>query len=631
MSTATDASPTAPGQGLLTFYLADADTNEIIRYLNPGETIDTSDYAGRNVTIAAEPTDGNAGIGSVELKLGGTTRVENVSPYALFGDTNGNFSGTSGFTSGAQELEIKVYGDANASGALLDSFSVPFTFGEGDPDNPADPEPDLVSVDPNALINQFDHVFFHFDGNNNDPDDIAAIPVAAVLAKAAGIEDKTTLLYGNNLAEANASDRKAKLDDGGDFAKELGLDAYNYQDDIDATTALLVDKLNSGEKILMIEGGPMEAAYRALEQTDPANHANITLLSHSSWNENRDVINNPSDPGLTEARTWDDIRDDFPGVTQIDIRDQNDGNNNDKGFNNQAWSWLDATDDPVLQDARAIMEPAGSTKKNDPSDAGMLFYALTGIENGTPQDARTFIESSPAFGGPGTPANSAPVANPDTAETTTDKAVVIDVLANDSDPDGDPLTIEITGQPAGGTAEVENGKIVYTPDTGSAGSQTVRYTVSDGNGAVSQETTVTVTVSDDAPDPEPDPDTTSEYLSFFFADTDTNEIITTLEDGDVLDAGLFEGRNVTIAATHIDDDSPVESVRLTMGSQSRLENVEPYALFGDTKGDFFDGTSLGEGTQDIEISVYDKDKGGGDLLESLTLQFTVDGGGLGLA
>ena len=629
MSTTRDSSATAPGEGLLTFYLADADTNEIIRYLSPRDEISPADYSGRNVTIAARASDDGSSIGSVELTFGGTTRVENVSPFALFGDINGNYRGTNSFTSGDQSLGVKVYGGPDKTGSLLDSFSLPLTFEDGAPGDPTPPEDDPITIAPDALINQFDHVFFHFDGNNNDPDDIAAIPVAALLAKAAGIEDKTTLLYGNNLAEANANGRKAKLDDGGDFAKSLGLDAYNYQDDIDGTTALLVEKLNSGQKVLMIEGGPMEAAYRALEQTDPSKHANITLLSHSGWNENRDVVNNPSDPDLTEARTWDDIRDDFPNVAQIDIKDQNDGSNNDKGFNNNGWSWLDAADDPVLQEAREIMDAAGSTKKNDPSDAGMLFYALTGIEDGTPEDAKSFIEGSPAFGGPATPANSAPVANADRAATTAGESVVIDVLANDSDADGDALTIKITEPPANGSAEVKNGKVVYSPDADAAGEQSFRYEVSDGIGGTSGEATVTVNVT--AADPDPGADTESDYLTFNFVDTDTNEVIAALNDGDVLAADLFEGRNVSIAAYHIDVDSPVESVQLTLGSQSRLENVEPYALFGDTRGDFYDGMTLEAGPQDLQFSAYSEDKGAGDLLETMTLQFTVEDTGLGLA
>ncbi|MEO1191042.1 MAG: Calx-beta domain-containing protein [Pseudomonadota bacterium] len=387
----TDA-PTAPGQGFLSFFIADADSDQIIRSLGPGDVVEAADFQDRNVTLAAIPSGAGPEIGSVELILGSLSRVENVSPYALFGDSNGDFVGTTGFTSGPQTLEVKVFSGANKSGTQLDSFEVPFTFGETSSGGGDDPPADVLADD-------FDQIVFHFDGNNNDPDDIAAIPVAALLALAGGVEEKTSFFYGNNLAEANSNGRLEDLDAGADFARGLGVSAYSYQAGIAEATAELVEILNSGQKVLMLEGGPMEAAYRALEQTDPSNLPNITLLSHSSWNENRSVINNPSDPTLTEARTWSDIRSDFPTVTMIDIRDQNDGNNNDSGFNNRNWDWLDSTEVPEFQAARQIMDEAGSTKTNDPSDAGMLFYALTGIENGTPQDAQSFLENSGAFNG----------------------------------------------------------------------------------------------------------------------------------------------------------------------------------------------------------------------------------------
>ena len=38
------------------------------------------------------------------------------------------------------------------------------------------------------------------------------------------------------------------------------------------------------------------------------------------------------------------------------------------------------------------MEAAGSSKENDASDSGMLFYALTGDQNGEPADAQVLIE-----------------------------------------------------------------------------------------------------------------------------------------------------------------------------------------------------------------------------------------------
>ncbi|HRW04652.1 MAG TPA: cadherin-like domain-containing protein, partial [Caldilineaceae bacterium] len=59
--------------------------------------------------------------------------------------------------------------------------------------------------------------------------------------------------------------------------------------------------------------------------------------------------------------------------------------------------------------------------------------------------------------------NQAPTAGADSATTPSGTVVIINVGANDSDPDGDTLTIIIDGPPSNGTATVENGQIVYTP------------------------------------------------------------------------------------------------------------------------------------------------------------------------
>ena len=241
-------------------------------------------------------------------------------------------------------------------------------------------------------MGQFDHIVSHFDGNNNDKDDIAALPVAALLTNAASFEDKSTFFYSNNLGEPNShNDRLEVMRESAAFAEKLGIQTYDYQANTDAATAALVDILDSGQKVLAIEGGPMEAIYRALSQTSVENRQNVTLISHSSWNENRDVA---SRPGVDDVHTWKDIKNDFPEVETIDISDQNNGHNNDKGFNNANWTWLDETTDPLLQEARALMENAGN-KVNDPSDAGMHFYALTGNQKGVPQDVKALFEQNP--------------------------------------------------------------------------------------------------------------------------------------------------------------------------------------------------------------------------------------------
>jgi hypothetical protein len=85
-----------------------------------------------------------------------------------------------------------------------------------------------------------------------------------------------------------------------------------------------------------------------------------------------------------------------------------------------------------------------------------------------------------------TPVNVAPVAVDDSATTNVGVAVVLSVLDNDSDPDGDPLTITDIGDPANGSAVVNgDGTITYTPDANFTGTDTFTYTIADGVGGTS--------------------------------------------------------------------------------------------------------------------------------------------------
>jgi len=92
--------------------------------------------------------------------------------------------------------------------------------------------------------------------------------------------------------------------------------------------------------------------------------------------------------------------------------------------------------------------------------------------------------------------NRAPVAVNDSVETLTDTAITLNVLENDTDVDGDTLSIFDVKTPQNGTVEVLSSAIVYTPGTEFSGTDTFEYTVSDGN-AGSDTATVTITVSND--------------------------------------------------------------------------------------------------------------------------------------
>ena len=98
------------------------------------------------------------------------------------------------------------------------------------------------------------------------------------------------------------------------------------------------------------------------------------------------------------------------------------------------------------------------------------------------------------------PINDAPVATADTATMDEDVApITIDVLANDSDVDGDSLVIS-TASADEGTATIVNNQIQYTPAANANGVATVTYTASDNNGGTASSTlAITINPINDAP------------------------------------------------------------------------------------------------------------------------------------
>ncbi|MFC1974780.1 Ig-like domain-containing protein [Chloroflexota bacterium] len=97
----------------------------------------------------------------------------------------------------------------------------------------------------------------------------------------------------------------------------------------------------------------------------------------------------------------------------------------------------------------------------------------------------------------GTPGNDPPVAMDDTVTTDKDTPITINILNNDSDPDGDTITIDSFTQPAkGNVVDNGDGTVTYTPKNNSSGvgTFTFTYTISDGHGSTDA-ATVTVTVT----------------------------------------------------------------------------------------------------------------------------------------
>ncbi|WP_315926631.1 DUF4082 domain-containing protein [Mesorhizobium sp. SP-1A] len=101
-------------------------------------------------------------------------------------------------------------------------------------------------------------------------------------------------------------------------------------------------------------------------------------------------------------------------------------------------------------------------------------------------------------------ANNAPVAANDSGfQTNSGSPLVLQasaLLANDSDPDGDPLTITGVGSPVNGTVsfDSQNNTVTFTPTTGYSGAASFSYTISDGRGGTAS-AQASLTVNDPNP------------------------------------------------------------------------------------------------------------------------------------
>ncbi|RUO76994.1 Ig-like domain-containing protein [Idiomarina seosinensis] len=94
---------------------------------------------------------------------------------------------------------------------------------------------------------------------------------------------------------------------------------------------------------------------------------------------------------------------------------------------------------------------------------------------------------------PEEPVNNAPETSADNASVVAGETHSIDVLGNDTDPDGDELTLSEVGTPENGTTALADGMVSYTANDGFQGEDTFGYTVSDGE--LTAQGTVTVAVN----------------------------------------------------------------------------------------------------------------------------------------
>ncbi|WP_445727657.1 Ig-like domain-containing protein [Kamptonema formosum] len=142
--------------------------------------------------------------------------------------------------------------------------------------------------------------------------------------------------------------------------------------------------------------------------------------------------------------------------------------------------------------AGQILTPAQAAQlkfQPNPSFTGSATFTYSATDNSGAVDATPATVTIPV-----TAPNTPPVATNDSGFTNPGVPVSINVLGNDTDANGDTLTVTDFTQPANGTVScTPAGVCTYTPNPGFTGTDTYTYTISDGKGGTAT-ATVKITV-----------------------------------------------------------------------------------------------------------------------------------------
>ena len=147
------------------------------------------------------------------------------------------------------------------------------------------------------------------------------------------------------------------------------------------------------------------------------------------------------------------------------------------------------------------IHPASQARYNDDFGAMLIEATSTCLDFSFHSVSDGIVDSHTVGSCGGDPVDQAPVAGPDSATTLEDTAATIDVLANDSDADGDldPASLSVVGT-SDGAAIVDGGTVRYTPSADFFGETSIQYRICDLGGRCTNGTaTVTVTAVNDAP------------------------------------------------------------------------------------------------------------------------------------
>lgn len=139
--------PPPPNTGQISFSMINASTNGTIGAISNGTTFGSAQ--GVNIR-AIVPSNAN----SVRISLSGTrsiSRIENVAPYALYGDNNGNYFAIN-LAGGSYTLRAIAYSGSGTTGSVIADTSISFSVSSSSSGKSAFAYPNPIKVDGKVSI-----------------------------------------------------------------------------------------------------------------------------------------------------------------------------------------------------------------------------------------------------------------------------------------------------------------------------------------------------------------------------------------------------------------------------------------------------------------------------------------------
>ncbi len=225
-----------------------------------------------------------------------------------------------------------------------------------------------------------------FDGNQHDPDDVGALPMSLAFTWAAGLQSNVTFVeHSNHICNVNNVLHGKMQESAAGLIERFGYDSnriHDFYSDPKASTDKFVIEINkstANNPLWIVAAGPMESIWRALNSANKNVLSNVSIVSHSAWNEKH------GDCG-DDSHTWEDLRafEKNNGLTLIEITDQNSSNGDDDFSTPRSkWYWLRDSKNPNLAWVYSRDQfSTGNFVKFDPSDSGMVYWLISGGPNG---------------------------------------------------------------------------------------------------------------------------------------------------------------------------------------------------------------------------------------------------------